>query len=62
MFLPKMSLPVWNPARVGSTRIQEEEEEVAPCAQRRKVWLAPTARLPCSNAANGRAQNLEDAK
>jgi len=26
MFLPKMSLPVWNPARVGSTRIQEEEE------------------------------------
>jgi len=25
MFLPKMSLPVWNPARVGSTRIQEEE-------------------------------------
>jgi len=23
-----------------------------PCAQRRKVWLAPTARVPCSNAVN----------
>jgi len=35
---------------------------VAPCAQLRKVWLAPTARLPCSNTANRRAQDLEDAK
>jgi len=26
------------------------------------VWLAPTARLPYSNAANRRAQDLEDAK
>jgi len=26
------------------------------------VWLAPTARLPCSNAANGTVQDLEDAK
>jgi len=25
---------------------------VAPCAQRPEVWLAPTARVPCSNAAN----------
>jgi len=25
---------------------------VEPCAQRRKVWLAPTALVPCSNAAN----------
>jgi len=31
---------------------------VAPCAQRRKVWLTPTARLSCSNAANRRAQDL----
>jgi len=31
---------------------------VAPCAPRRKVWLAPTGRLPCSNAANRRAQDL----
>jgi len=23
-----------------------------PCAQRRKVWLAPTAQVPCSNATN----------
>ena len=30
--------------------------------QRRKVWLASTARLPCSNAANRRVQDLEDAK
>jgi len=28
----------------------------------RKVWLAATARLPCSNAANRRAQDLKDAK
>jgi len=36
---------------------------VAPCAQRRKVWLAPTAQVPCSNAANrSRAQDLEHAK
>jgi len=33
-----------------------------PCAQRRKVWLAPTARMPYSNAANRRARDLEDAK
>ena len=26
------------------------------------VWLAPNAGLPCSNAANMRAQDLEDAK
>ena len=26
------------------------------------VWLAPSARVPCSNAANKRAQDLEDAK
>jgi len=25
------------------------------------VWFAPTARVPCSNAANRRAQDLEDA-
>jgi len=24
----------------------------APSAQRRKVWLTPTTRVPCSNAAN----------
>ena len=24
------------------------------CAQRRKVWLVPTARVPCSNAAKTR--------
>ena len=24
---------------------------MAPCVQRRKVWLTPTARVPCSNAA-----------
>jgi len=27
---------------------------VAPSAQRRKVWLMPTARVPCSNAAKTR--------
>jgi len=26
------------------------------------VWLVPTARVSCSNAANRRAQDLEDAK
>jgi len=26
------------------------------------VWLAPTARLPCSNFASRKAQDLEDAK
>ena len=36
--------------------------ELAPCAQCHKVWIAPTARPPCSNAANRRAQDLEDAK
>ena len=25
-----------------------------------QVWLAPTVRLPCSNAANKTAQDLED--
>jgi len=27
----------------------------------RKAWLAPSAEVPYSNAANGRAQDLEDA-
>jgi len=27
---------------------------VAPCVQRRKVWLTPTTRVPCSNAAKTR--------
>jgi len=31
-------------------------------AGRSKVWLAATARLPYSNAANRKAQDLEDAK
>ena len=26
----------------------------APCVQRRKVWLTPTTRVPCSNAAKTR--------
>ena len=26
--------------------------QVAPSVQRRKVWLTPTTRMPCSNAAN----------
>ena len=29
-------------------------EYMAPCAQRRKVWLILTARVPCSNAAKTR--------
>jgi len=27
-------------------------------AQRRKVWLTPTTRVPCSNIANRRTQDL----
>ena len=27
---------------------------MAPCVQRRKVWLTPTTRVPCSNAAKTR--------
>jgi len=27
---------------------------VAPSVQRRKVWLTPTTRMPCSNAAKTR--------
>jgi len=30
-------------------------EYVAPSAQRRKVWLTPTTRVPCSNAAKTRS-------
>jgi len=26
-----------------------------------QIWFAPTARVPCSNAANRRVQGLEDA-
>jgi len=29
---------------------------VAPCVQCRKVWLTPTTRVSCSNAANTRNQ------
>ena len=32
------------------------EYKVAPSVQRRKVWLAPTTRVPCSNAAKTRNQ------
>ena len=34
----------WPPCRI----------QVAPSVQRRKVWLTPTARVPCSKAANAR--------
>ena len=34
----------WSPCQI----------QVAPSAQRRKVWLAPTAPMPCSNAAKRR--------
>jgi len=34
----------WTPCRI----------EVAPCVQRRKVWLTPTTTVPCSNAAKTR--------
>ena len=34
----------WPPCRI----------QVAPSAQRRKVWLTPTTRVPCSNAAKTR--------
>jgi len=33
---------------------------VAPSAERRKVWLTPTARVPCSNDAN--IEERKDAK
>ena len=32
--------------------------QMAPSAERRKVWLTPTARVPCSNAANMRKARL----
>ena len=34
----------WSPCRIL----------VAPCVQRHKVWLTPTTRVPCSNAAKTR--------
>ena len=34
----------WSPCRI----------DVAPSVQRRKVWLTPTTRVPCSNAAKMR--------
>ena len=37
-------LEMWAPCRI----------QVAPSVQRRKVWLTPTTRVPCSNAAKMR--------
>ena len=41
---------------VNAQRDGSPAQQVAPCVQRRKVWLTPTTRMPCSNAAKRRNQ------
>jgi len=50
--------PLFNAAKFGSRPLLECRavtlDSVAPSVQRRKVWLTPTTRVPCSNAGKTR--------